>query len=309
MNVLLYLPGVLVVLFKTVGLFETGIHVAIVIVIQLWLGLPFIFAHPRSYFSNAFDLSRQFLYKWTVNWRFIPEDIFLSKRFALSLLVGHLGVLALFTIRRWMRSDGGFIVTVRHGLLYPFRRASSDLPSGDGRDLPLSSLGTPFPSLTFGTEIITILLTSNLIGIAFARSLHYQFYSWYAQHLPLLLWRTRYPVVFKYVSFPPPYSYLSFVINRSSPRLALLVGIEYSWNVFPSTNLSSYLLNACHALILIGIWFGHPVGVHRRRVAFKEHIQEVENYDTFSSSSFEETEGTESTLSTGDETCRHEIVQ
>lgn len=44
-----------------------------------------------------------------------------------------------------------------------------------------------------------MLFTSNLIGIVFARSLHYQFYSWYAQQLPFLLLRTNYPVPLKYV--------------------------------------------------------------------------------------------------------------
>jgi hypothetical protein len=48
-------------------------------------------------------------------------------------------------------------------------------------------------------DIATILFTSNLIGILFARSLHYQFYAWYAQQLPFLVWRTPYPLVLKYV--------------------------------------------------------------------------------------------------------------
>lgn len=196
MNILLYLPGILVVAFKTIGLFDTAVHLWVIATIQIWLGLPFIFPHPKSYFSNAFDLSRQFLYKWTVNWRFVPEDVFLSKQFALSLLIGHLGVLLLFATRRWLRHDGGFISLVKQGVTNPFRRVSSQLPSGDGKN---ESLYFADSRSRHPVEIITILLTSNFIGIVFARSLHYQFYSWYAQSLPLLLWRTRYPVPVKYV--------------------------------------------------------------------------------------------------------------
>ena len=48
-------------------------------------------------------------------------------------------------------------------------------------------------------DVTTVLYTSNLIGILFARSLHYQFYSWYALQLPFLAWRTKYPVVVRCV--------------------------------------------------------------------------------------------------------------
>lgn len=39
-----------------------------------------------------------------------------------------------------------------------------------------------------------VLFTSNLIGITFARSLHYQFFSWYAHQMPFLLWASGYSV-------------------------------------------------------------------------------------------------------------------
>ncbi|KAG8818711.1 dolichyl-P-Man:Man(5)GlcNAc(2)-PP-dolichol alpha-1,3-mannosyltransferase [Serendipita sp. 400] len=236
MNIFLYMPGLLVVFLKSLGVIESLVHVVIILLLQVWLGMPFIMAHPKSYFTNAFDLSRQFLYKWTVNWRFIPEDVFLSRRFALTLLMGHLSVLVLFAFRKWFQNDGGLLATVRRGFIKPFQRASWDLPTGD--------------------EIITILFTSNLIGVTFARSLHYQFYSWYAQQLPLLLWRTKYPLPIK---------------------LALLLGVEYSWNVFPSTNTSSYILNASHILIIGGLWFGYPTGTRRKKVSFKDNIHEVED--------------------------------
>lgn len=36
------------------------------------------------------------------------------------------------------------------------------------------------------------MFTANLIGVAFSRSLHYQFYVWYYHSLPALLWATRF---------------------------------------------------------------------------------------------------------------------
>lgn len=56
-----------------------------------------------------------------------------------------------------------------------------------------------FTDLGDSADVVTVLYTSNLIGILFARSLHYQFYSWYAMQLPFLAWRTKYPVVVRYV--------------------------------------------------------------------------------------------------------------
>jgi alpha-1,3-mannosyltransferase len=40
-----------------------------------------------------------------------------------------------------------------------------------------------------------------MIGILCARSLHYQFFSWYAHQLPFLLWLTRWPLVVWWVPF------------------------------------------------------------------------------------------------------------
>lgn len=37
-------------------------------------------------------------------------------------------------------------------------------------------------------------------------------------------------------------------------RIVLIVAIEYAWNVFPSTTLSSGILFAANALLLVGIW-------------------------------------------------------
>ena len=71
--------------------------------LQLVLGAPFLLAHPTAYLHRSFELQRQFLYRWTVNWRFLPEHVFLNRVFHLTLLAGHLAVLAFFIGRKWLR--------------------------------------------------------------------------------------------------------------------------------------------------------------------------------------------------------------
>lgn len=133
MNVLLYLPGLLVVLLKGVGIFGAFTNLIAILGLQLWIAMPFTLKFPRSYFTNAFNLSRQFLYKWTVNWRFIPEEDFLSSAFSRTLLLGHLLVLIAFAWRRWLIIDGGLFNALIRGLKYPMKGVSIELPSGDGK--------------------------------------------------------------------------------------------------------------------------------------------------------------------------------
>ncbi|GJE95191.1 glycosyltransferase family 58 protein [Phanerochaete sordida] len=218
MSALLYLPGVLVILVRRRGLLQTTGFLALLVFSQVAIGWPFLEEYPRSYLNNAFEFSRQFLYKWTVNWRFVSEETFLSATWAKTLLAFHLATLVAFGFK-WCRRDGGVAAV----LARTFRRPSSP------------------PSLvpTSADYVVTVLFTSNLIGMLFARSLHYQFYAWYASQIPFLLWRTPYPLPLK---------------------LALLLGIEYAWNVYPSTNLSSGVLCGANLLLVLGIYFGYPEG-------------------------------------------------
>ncbi|KAF8498348.1 mannosyltransferase [Gautieria morchelliformis] len=225
MSILLYLPGLLVVLVKRHGLLHSLRHVATIVLIQVVIALPFLRTHPWSYLSSAFEFSRVFLYKWTVNWRFLSEDVFLGRPWALILLVGQLSTLIAFASIKWCRSDGGAVNAIHRALRNPMVGASTKGVLAD--------------------EIITIFFTSNLIGIIFARSLHYQFYSWYAQQIPFLLWHTKYPIIV---------------------RFTILTCIEYAWNVFPSTDLSSTVLLASNLVLLLGIWSGFPQGKDFRRL-------------------------------------------
>jgi len=219
MSALLYLPGILIITFKRSGLLSTLRHLGILSISQAVIASPFLLYEPQAYLSRAFELSRVFLYKWTVNWRFIDENTFLSPGWAQGLLLCHITTLCAFGLFKWCERDGGVFATLGRG----FRR-----PNLPARLAPVTA-----------DQVATVLLTCNLIGILFARSLHYQFYTWYAHQLPFLAWRTKYPTVVK---------------------IGVLACIEYCWNVYPSTILSSSLLTLGNAALVIGIWHGYPEG-------------------------------------------------
>lgn len=193
MSVLLYLPGLLVILFKRRGLFSTLIHLVTLSATQVLFAAPFLREDPWGYARSAFDLGRVFLYKWTVNWRLLDEETFLSNRFAMTLLVGHGTVLIAFGLFKWCAPDGGAAKILYRGLRRPFYPPGLVPVTADCEYLNSAS-PTSFPLIWYYTvDVATVLFTSNLIGIIFARSLHYQFYSWYTQQLPFLAWRTCYP--------------------------------------------------------------------------------------------------------------------
>jgi len=222
MSVLLYLPGLGVILWRRNGLLKTIGLFSLIFAVQLALGAIFLKEHPWEYAKQSFDLSRVFLFKWTVNWRFLGEDIFLSPLWAKALLLGHLLTVLAFANFRWCREDGGLLMLLMNSLQNP------------------SKVFCPSISADYVT---TVLMTSNLIGLCFARSLHYQFYSWYAHQVPFLAWRTPFPIFVK---------------------LALILAIEFSWNIYPSSTFSSLLLVSSNVALLYGTWISHPTRALRR---------------------------------------------
>ena len=86
---------------------------------------------------------------------------------------------------------------------------------------------------TSSLEIVTMMFVSNFIGIICARSLHYQFYVWYYHQLPLLVHCCE----------------INWLMS-----IPLLLGIEYCWNVYPSTVTSSSILVLIHIFILFKLY-------------------------------------------------------
>eukprot|EP00568_Trieres_chinensis_P016891 CAMPEP_0183327710 /NCGR_PEP_ID=MMETSP0160_2-20130417/83906_1 /TAXON_ID=2839 ORGANISM="Odontella Sinensis, Strain Grunow 1884" /NCGR_SAMPLE_ID=MMETSP0160_2 /ASSEMBLY_ACC=CAM_ASM_000250 /LENGTH=241 /DNA_ID=CAMNT_0025495851 /DNA_START=142 /DNA_END=867 /DNA_ORIENTATION=- len=220
MNVLLFAPGLLLLLLQSsTNLIETAVCLSICAAIQLILGAPFLTTHPVSYIRKAFEFDRVFFYKWTVNLKFLPEETFVSKRLSLLLLALHLSLLAALALK-WLsfaRRTTGRRIFLRPNV------ASSAPPKQPPRLSPEYVAYTMF--------------SSNFVGIAFARTLHYQFYSWYFHSVPFLLWSNA--------VFPFPV------------RVVIVGMIEYAFNVFPATPASSVVLQVAHLAILVSAIIGN----------------------------------------------------
>lgn len=144
MSVLLYLPGLLVILFKRKGLARTFSYLLSMAAIQYLVAVPFIKEDPWAYLHSAFDLGRVFLYKWTVNWRMLDEDVFLSPEFATVLMVGHVSLLVGFGLFKWCAPDGGVWPVLKRGFKRPLLPASLAPVTPDCECAPF----TVIPALT-----------------------------------------------------------------------------------------------------------------------------------------------------------------
>ncbi|CAI4232689.1 unnamed protein product [Auanema sp. JU1783] len=214
MNILLFAPALLFVLLLNIGLIRTILNLSICALVQLFMGQKFLMYDPIAYIRRSFDLGRVFMYKWTVNWRLLPEEVFLDKRLHLALLALHVVVVLAFGYYMWFRSHGGL-------------RAS------------LLELSHGIRTRTGVAETLFALFTANFIGMMFSRSLHYQFYSWYYHQLPFLLFWNSSHFDGSKVNF------MSIFL-----KVSILIGVEFCWNIYPSTVLSSSLLHFYHFVIL-----------------------------------------------------------
>lgn len=222
MSLLLVLPAVGVVLLLGAG-FATSLGLAAMMgLVQVLIAVPFLANNPWGYLGRAFELSRQFFFKWTVNWRFVGEDAFLSRGFALGLLGMHAAVLALFITTRWLKPARKPLSQLVVPLLFGKSPFTAQEQRAISRDV------TP-------RFIMTAILSANVVGLLFARSLHYQFYAYLAWSTPFLLWRSGVHPILQY---------------------ALWAAQEWAWNVYPSTSLSSCVVVGVLATTVVLLWRG-----------------------------------------------------
>ncbi|XP_040576939.1 lethal(2)neighbour of tid protein [Lepeophtheirus salmonis] len=201
MNILLFAPALLVAYIAILGPHGAFSQLLICATVQIAIAFPFITTFPVEYIKGSFDLGRIFMHKWTVNYRFLSEELFVSKSFHMGLLVLHLLFIALFTPYWWR------LLSTYSDLRHNLRGIKDQL-------------------------FLLPLFTCNFIGLVFARSLHYQFYVWYYHQLHYLCWCTNYPVKVKLLILGlielcwntyPSTDWSSFCLH--SVHLVLLVGV------------------------------------------------------------------------------------
>lgn len=222
MSLLLPLPAIGVMLFLARGVQASLKQAWLMLQLQIVIAFPFLSGgNPMGYLSRAFEFSRQFLFKWTVNWRFVGEKTFLSKGFSITLLIGHISTLALFVTIRWLKPSEK-PVTELIGNALKFQE-------------PLGRMQHAISIRVSPNYILTTILTANAIGMLFARSLHYQFYAYIALATPFLLWRSGMHPVLQYTIW----------------------GVqEWAWNVYPSTELSSMVVVGVLFVQVLSVWWG-----------------------------------------------------
>lgn len=219
MSLLLAAPVVGVVLLQALP-FKRAFNGALLMgQVQFTLALPFLLSNARGYVGRSYDLGRVFLFKWTTNWRFIGEENFLSRGFAMTLLATNVLFLAVFVQTRWLRPSGFTVPQLVTTVLKP-------LPPTVQQRLSLN---------VKPDWILKTILTSMAIGMLCARSLHYQFYAYIAWSTPFLLHASGLHPVAIY---------------------AIWAAQEWAWNVYPSTEMSSMVVVGCLAVQVVGIWVG-----------------------------------------------------
>jgi alpha-1,3-mannosyltransferase len=219
MNALLYAPAVLVLLWEAHGLPSAlGYVIGVCGLWQVAIGWRYLRAHPWSYLSKAFDLGRVFELRWSVSFACLPEWIFVHPFLSWTLLLLHGAMLVVFGYRagvpQWLQQ----------------RQRQHRKPVIDA------------------CRAAVLLWTSNLIGIAFARTLHYQFLAWMWWSLPFL-------AIFDWMQ-QGGCCRLSDDLTALSWRLVPVLLVEVVFNVYPPRCLTSLMLHIAHGLLLYRIWVG-----------------------------------------------------
>lgn len=247
MNILLYAPCLLLAYITSLGWRKTICHLTLCGCVQLLLGAPFLYTNALAYVQGSFDIGRVFEHRWTVNYRFLERVLFENRTFHVALLVLHITLLLAFApkFKRYLTSYAK-LKTVERQLKPQLDSGKKQKKQKTKQAARSAQDGQQYVEMTdddakkFEVNFDSVsqlfvlpMFVTNFIGVVCARSLHYQFYTWYFHSLPYLVHCTG--------------------LSKSAMFLTLAI-IEYCWNCYPSTELSSAVLHVCHVVILYKVY-------------------------------------------------------
>jgi len=161
MNPVLILPAASICIVLARGWSQLFAFLSIGCLAQLAIAAPFLITNPKEYLVRAFGGPGDMQQVWSVNWRFLPEELFVHKAFGPGLLLLMAATLVWFTHNRWVPNGG--ILSAR---LWRWRAQT--------RIDPLKA--------------VALIFTHNFIAMAFLRTMHFQFIVWYFHMVPFLAW-------------------------------------------------------------------------------------------------------------------------
>jgi len=158
MNALLFAPALALLTLRECGWRGAVARALPALALQAALAAPFLRANPAGYLARAFEFSRAFEHRWSVNWAMLSPASFGAPRFAAALLAAHLGLLLAFAHARWCRSDGGLFRLILDAARGPpaLVRCGRAWSAADARGVVLTAFTCdtvgkgilPFPQIT-----------------------------------------------------------------------------------------------------------------------------------------------------------------
>lgn len=208
MNILLFAPGLLYVMLRSLPLYRVVFFLGVCAASQLIAGYPFLMHNWPNYVARAFELGRIFTQRWSVNFQFLPEEVFADPVLGHALLAATAASWVLLWALRWRRRT--YIVPAAKSNDTAKKKSKHGGSGGGGTEAKDAAHADDHHDATeeeeAGDELVyrsvaLTLLESNLVAVALARSLHYQFYCWFFYSVPLVLYHTKLPAMLALGSF------------------------------------------------------------------------------------------------------------
>ncbi|XP_017472496.1 PREDICTED: lethal(2)neighbour of tid protein 2 [Rhagoletis zephyria] len=279
MNILLFAPALLLFYLVNLGYFQTILHLAICGCLQLLLGAPFLITYPLEYIKGSFNFGRVFEHKWTVNYRFLPRELFENNIFHISLLLAHLLLLLLFAKPAYTFFKNYVRLRALQDQLQPqIQRKNLEIKLQNSKkhnktkEVKLEEAEerlTPdqqafLKSFEKGLQRSTGLkgpkqhqdvlpADEQNVSIHFEKCTQLAILPFFLCNFIGLICARSLHYQF-YVWYFHSLPYLTWSTDYSLGIRFLLLGlIELCWNTYPSTNITSGLLHLCHFVLLFGV--------------------------------------------------------